>query len=306
MPVAERINLVLVYLPDVLDVDDYKKIADHVRRINPNIDVHIHEDRAPEPALIDRLSSDRTFVFSPTRLHNFFIARGRVFAGRPMLKSEQLLRLELAGLPVPEWTMLDRGKRFDPARWGEYVVIKPEIGSEARGVEIAKTSQLNDMGMRIEPYRRARNNLIVQKLIRNPRYGKLRIQTLFDEVLSSCRFLLPGPLRFDTESDMHNYQRLFVTDNTRSEDFDSPAVLALARQAHRTFDDVPLLGLDVLFDEHEHPFFIEANPGGNTWHFSSALVGQKLRARGVFLERQFGAFERAAAVLARRAFEDAI
>jgi hypothetical protein len=67
-----------------------------------------------------------------------------------------------------------------------------------------------------------------------------------------------------------------------------------------------MLALDVLLDEAGHPYFIEANPGGNTWHFSSAMIGQKLRARGVFLEQQFGAFERAGDVLAKRALEEAV
>lgn len=306
MAASERINLVLVYLPSVLDADDYAQIAGHVRAISERVDVHIHEDRAPEPGLVDRLSTHRTLVFSPTRLQAFFVSRGRVFAGRPMPKSEQMLRLELAGLPVPAWSMLDRGKRFDPAHWGKYVVIKPEVGSAARGVEIIETARLNEMVPRLEPYRRTRNNLIIQKLVRNPRYGKIRIQTLFDEVLFARRFRFPAPARFDTENDLRNYERLFVTAGSEAEDFDSPAVFDLAREAHRKFDDVPMLALDVLLDEHDQPFFIEANPGGNTWHFSSALRGRMLRARGTFLERQFGGFERAAEALARRALELAV
>jgi D-alanine-D-alanine ligase-like ATP-grasp enzyme len=83
-------------------------------------------------------------------------------------------------------------------------------------------------------------------------------------------------------------------------------VFALAKRCYRTFDDVAMLALDVLIDDAGQPFFIEANPGGNTWHFSSADRGQALRARGTFLERQFNAFELAGDVFTRRALDEAL
>ena len=256
--------------------------------------------------MIERLAKHRTLVFSPTQIKAFMVTRGRVYAGRPMHKSEQLLRLQLAGVPVPEWAALDRGKRFDPPHWGEYVVVKPETNSGARGVKIIKTRTLSDYGVSVEQFKRDRGNFVVQKVVYNHAFGKIRIQTLFDEVLFARLFRFLEPVRFDTDADMQNYQRLFVTENTKAEHFDSPEVFALAKQCFRTFDDVAMLALDVLLDEAGNPFFIEANPGGNTWHFSSAIVGQMLRARGVFLEQQFGAFDRAGDVLAKRALQEAI
>jgi len=306
MSSSEPINLVLIYLPGILDVEDFKKIALRVRANAGNIEVYIHQDRTPEPALIEHLARNRTLVFSPTALQAFMVRRGRVYAGRPMLKSEQLLRLELAGVPVPAWSLVDRGKRFDPAVWGEYVVVKPEISSGARGVEIVRTRALNDHGANVERYERGGNNLVLQKLIFNRTFGKIRIQTLFDEVLFARRFRFPEAARFDTDADRLNYQRLFTTDNVKGEDFDAADVLALAKRCCTTFDDVAMLALDVLLDEAGKPFFIEANPGGNTWHFSSAQRGQMLRARGTFLEKQFGAFELAGDVLTRRALAEAL
>jgi hypothetical protein len=303
---SDPINLVLVYAPGILDVEDFKKIALRVRANASNIDVYILQDKTQEMALVDRLAQRRTFVFSPTQLQAFTVTRGRVYAGRPMPKSEQLLRLELAGVPVPAWSMLDRGKRFDPAVWGDYVVVKPEISSGARGVRIAQTRSLNDASAAIEPYRRGANNLVVQKLVRNRAIGKIRIQTLFDEILFARLFRFPVQARFETAHDMQHYERLFSTDQSKAEDFDSPEVFALAKRCYRTFDDVAMLALDVLIDDAGQPFFIEANPGGNTWHFSSADRGQALRARGTFLERQFNAFELAGDVFTRRALDEAL
>jgi hypothetical protein len=304
--VVDRVNLVLLYQPGILDVEDYKKIALRVRAVADNVAVFIHVDRMPDSTLIDRLAKHRTLVFCPTQLQDFMVKRGRVYAGRPMQKSEQMLRLQLAGVPVPMWSALDRGKRFDPAVWGERVIVKPEIGSKANGVTIVATRSLNDAGTNVEQYKRERNSFIVQKLVFHPVYSKIRIQMLFDEVLFARSFRFPEDVRMNTPTDLQNNQRLFLTENTVAEHYDSPEVFALAKRCFRTFDDVALLAIDVLLDEAGNPFFIETNPGGNTWHFSSASVGRHLRARGVFLEQQFGAFERAGEVLARRANEEAI
>lgn len=56
MSPADGINLVLVYLPGVLDVEDFKQIALRVEAIAGDIAVTIHEDRTPDGALIDRLA----------------------------------------------------------------------------------------------------------------------------------------------------------------------------------------------------------------------------------------------------------
>lgn len=306
MPSPDPVNLVLLFSPGAVDPEDYKKIAQRVRAVADNVSIYIHEDRAPDRALIERLAKHRTLVFSPMQIKAFVVTRGRVYAGRPMHKSEQLLRLQLAGVPVPEWAALDRGKRFDPRHWGEYVIVKPETNSGARGVKIIKTRTLNDYGISVEQFTRDRANFVVQKIVYNHAFGKIRIQTLFDAVLYARLFRFLEPVRFETDKDMENYQRLFLTENTQAEHYDSAEVFALAKRCLRTFDDVAMLALDVLVDEAGKPFFIEANPGGNTWHFSSAIVGRMLRARGVFLEQQFGAFELAGDVLAKRALEEAI
>jgi len=300
------VNLVLVFIPGAVDPEDFVKIAANVRTIAPNIDVYVLQDKVPDSKLFERLLARRTFVFAPHQLTALAVGRGRVHAGRPMLKSEQLLRLELAGVPVPKWTMLDRGKRFDPAVWGEYVVLKPEVSSGARGVTIARTRALNEQAARVATYARGEQGIVVQQLIKNATFGKARIQTLFDAVLFARRFRLQTPVKFETEADLAAYQQTFATENTRAEDYDDARVLDLARRCAAAFDDVPMLALDVLFDESDAPYFIEANPGGNTWHFSSTPTGQMLRARGTFLERQFGAFEVAAKVLARKALEEAV
>ncbi len=306
MPVSNPINLVLVYAPKAVDVEDFKKIRQRVEAIAGNIRVYIQKDQIPGTALLEELAQYPTLVFSPMQMHAFYVNRGRIYAGRPMQKSEQLLRLELAGVPVPPWTSLDRAKRFDPDWWGEYVVVKPEISSAGRGVAIHKTSMLNDRSSRLQSFSRQGNNFVVQKLVRSKHSSKIRVQTLFDEVLYAGQFRFKKEVRFDTDADIQNYQKQFVSTTNKRELCYAEDVFALARQCFPAFDGVALLALDVMVDESGTTFFIEANPGGNTWHYSSTFAGQRLRSEGVYLEEQFSAFDRAGDLLAKRAQSEAV
>jgi hypothetical protein len=302
----EQLNLVLVYVPSAVDVDDYNKIRHHVNLHYKNINVVIHQDTLPDPDLVDELSKRLTFVFSPMQLKAFYVKRGRVYAGRPMLKSEQLLRLELAGVPVPEWTSLDRGKKFDPGYWGEFVVVKPEVGSGARGVVVRRTEWLNEVTKDLVPFSRTSQNYIVQKLVRSVEFSKIRVQTLFDEVLYACQYRFRNEIKFDTEQDVANFEQQFDSFENQREYCYREDIFDLARKCFKAFDGAPLLGLDVMIDESGVAFFLEANPGGNTWHYSSKHSGQRLRNQGFVLEEQFGAFERAGDELARHTLTEAI
>ena len=120
------------------------------------------------------------------------------------------------------------------------------------------------------------------------------------------QFHFPEVQSLDTIEGLRAYQDLFRTVGSKADWYESPEVFDLARRCFAAFDGAPLLGLDVLFDEDEKPYFIEANPGGNTWHFSSNMTGRELRARGTFLEEQFDGFVLAGRTLARRALAEAL
>jgi hypothetical protein len=306
MASTDPINLVLVYRPKAVGVEDFEQIGRRVRTIANNVNVYIQKDELPDKALLDELSRHRTLVFSPLQLSAFYLRRGCVYAGRPMQKSEQLLRLGLAGVPVPPWTSPDRGKRFDPEFWGEHVIVKPEIGSAGRGVSVHETSELNEQSHSFKPFARNGINFIVQKIIRNTSIGKMRVQLLFDEVLCCYRYRYPETLDLDTEENLKLFQKHFITFSNIPEFFCPEEIFEQARRCYRAFDGVALLALDVVLDEAGKHYFIEANPGGNTWHYSSEYMGSRLTDEGIVLEQQFGAFDRAGDVLARRALQEAI
>ena len=52
-------------------------------------------------------------------------------------------------------------------------------------------------------------------------------------------------------------------------------VMPVAKAAARAIPEVPLKGCDILRDERTgRVYVLELNPGGNTWHFSSAFLAQ--------------------------------
>ena len=82
----------------------------------------------------------------------------------------------------------------------------------------------------------------------------------------------------------------------------SNEVLAFARRAALALPRIPLLGLDIVREAGTgHLYVLEANPGGNTWHFSSKLAeeGRKEISREQRIE-QMDAWGIAARVLAER------
>ncbi len=296
----------MVYDENAVDVGDFEKIKAHIAGIAGSISVHIVKDQEPGEVLVNELAQRPTMVFSPMQLRKFYVKRGVVYAGRPMQKSEQLMRLEQAGVAVPAWTSFDRGKRFDPDFWGEYVVVKPEIGSRAKGVTIRKTEWLNNQSQHLDNFRREGQNFVIQKLVRSKLFSHIRVQTLFDEVLYALQYRLKEEIDYDSEQGLQKFEGYFISRTNKREYCYLGNIFELTKTVYRAFDGVPLLGLDVLLDESGCPFFIEANPGGNTWHYSSSIVGKGYRAQGLYLEQQFGAFERAGDVLAKRAQQDAV
>jgi hypothetical protein len=146
-------------------------------------------------------------------------------------------------------------------------------------VKILDTKTLNLNSSKIEPFQRQSSNFPVQKISYNRLFSHVRIHTLFNEVLFARQLNFLEEVKFDIESDLRNYERLFMTDNTESSYYQSEEVFALARRCVACFDQAPVLGLDVMLDEAGKPYLLEANPGGNTWHFSSTIGSQGLKKK---------------------------
>jgi hypothetical protein len=316
-----RKNLILVHDPRYQSAEDMEAIRDGVGQINPLINASLAFNSLDNNRLKRRLSDIPTLVVSFTRLKTFRPARGRVFQGRIIPKLEQISVLETAGVPAPKIALvtpdLDLG---DPA-WGEFVVrkpISPGFTSHGEGVELIRTRsyRYETPSDYPEGHPGRVSQMVVQRYIHTGRKPtSYRVLTLFGEPLY-CIYSTyqETDIRLDLP-DAELRQVVIATNaSDRQRELASPAdVLDLARRIHAAVPDVPLKGIDIIREEATGQLYcLEFNPGGNTWHFSSATSGAR-RDIGAFLGfpsetadakgreallAQFGGLKTAARVLA--------
>jgi len=131
MPI-ER-NLILVHSPGYQDVEDFQTIARAVEEMAPDIEVFVASNSIPSSATRRRASRRPTLVFSPGNLLSFNPLRGKVYAGCPIPKLEQIARVRTAGLPVPPTAEITPGIVLSEAEFGSHVVVKPGFSEASRG-----------------------------------------------------------------------------------------------------------------------------------------------------------------------------
>jgi hypothetical protein len=126
-------NLVIVHTPDFQDVADFQEIARIVHERAPDIEVFIASNTIPSSATRRRASRRPTLIFSPGQLLQFRPLRGKLYAGCPIPKLEQLARFKAAGVPVPEFAAITPEVVLPESEFGAYVVVKPGFSFSSHG-----------------------------------------------------------------------------------------------------------------------------------------------------------------------------
>jgi hypothetical protein len=304
--VTVKRNLILAYKRDYLDPEDFRKIAHHVTRINPEIDVCIVDSDVPSLKTAVKLANWPTLLVSPTPLRGFMPARGRIFCGYPMSKQTQLTLLRAAGVPVPEWEIISPEREVDVTRFDEIVVVKPaSISSYGRGVELRQTRNLRYRSEDEYPpgHPGRLGPMLAQKFIdTGPRLSKIRVLTLFGEPLYAEEIKTESEVSLDLglSDEQLRKQSIIVIDRPRVRSFVYETdVLDLARRIFRAAPMIPIQGCDIIREHRTGALYaLEFNPGGNTWHFSSK-AGRTQVVEGKKRETQFDAFRVAGEVLAK-------
>jgi hypothetical protein len=308
---AER-NLVLVHTPELQDVQDFHDIARKVHDLAPDIEVFVASNAIPSSVTRRHAAKRATLVFSPCKLFEFRPARGKIYAGRPIPKLEQIARFKAAGLPVPATAEITPGFVPPEAEFGPLVVVKPGYSQASRGVEITlmrreavrykpKESYADDHPGRYAP-------MIAQRFVdTGPFVNHHRVLTLFGEPLIAFKTTSQEPRPpLDASDDVlastavKARRRIapIVREITRD-----PDVLDLAKRTYGALREAPLQGVDIIREAATGKLFVlEANPGGNTWIFSKGDMSLRLKsALGVErLSDPFDAFTTAAKVLIER------
>jgi hypothetical protein len=299
-------NLILVHQQTKQDRRDYEEIG---RRIDRDVALYIVDTKdagLSDPRFDAALP---TFTVSPMPIKRFLPPRGAVCQGFEYPKGEQYERLARAGVPVPRWARVQPDSAFDPAEWGPYVVVKPELGRKGAEVVIKKTGRVRyrppEDFPEESPARKA--PLLVQSFVYTGRWpSNYRVVTLFGEPLLCWRCEASAEYRpLESRWDFKAQGGMSVVSNKRDSRYalaNDADVLALAREAHRAFPAQPLLGTDILRDAESGALWvIECNPRGDAWLISSDMGRLIERANGLDFQRQFDALEVAARVLAREA-----
>ena len=238
-------------------------------------------------------------------MRRFRPLRGAVLQGSAQSKVEELEALERAGVPVPRWKALTRDATPDVSELGPYVVMKPDGAGRGADVRIVRSDRVRWL----EPTTKLAADTrrwIVQEFIYTGAWP------VSHRVLSLCGTALyafraegdrgKAPLRSATDFASGGGRSIVASHIGCSFRFcDDPDVLELAERAHRAFEDIPLLGIDILRDAVSGKLYVvEVNSSGNVWTFSSERGLAVQERLGRPYESQFDAMARAARVLAEQ------
>jgi hypothetical protein len=316
---AVRRNLILGWRQDWQAIEDWHRIAAHVRDIDPTIETFIVNADQKSSYTRRKAAEKPTLVVSPAPTR-FTPYRGKVYQGGAIPKLEQLRLLRAAGLPVPRTRVLTPGVRLDPAEWGEFVIVKPtdiSTSSKGKGIRLIRTVNVRYIAPQDYPdnHPGRLGPMVVQQYIDTGEEITLfRVLTFFGEPLYQSYMRVPREIANPagaTDDELADGNIATQGNDSKVTEFvRDDAVLALARRIHAIAPTAPLKGCDIIREAKTGNIYVlEFNPGGNTWHFSSQLGARSRSQRPpeheVNRHRQFDAFRTAARLLVRHTNEEA-
>ena len=301
-------NLLLVAYGEDGIREGMAEVGRHAREFAPDVRPRVVVDRRYRVWRY-AMALRPTLVFSPNALRRFKPVRGAVLQGRTIPKSVQAEAMRKSGIRVPDWTVLRGEKAPDLAGFGPYVVAKPDLGARGAYVRIVRSDRVRWKPVP-SPLDPASTDLLVQEFIyTGARPVSVRVLTLFGQALYALRCEGAADRRRLRDRWAFDEGGISIVASARDSDWSltgDTEILALARRVHDVFRDVPLLGVDIVRDSKTGLLHVlEINPGGSTWHFTSATGRGIQAAAGIDLAAQFDGPRKAARILAERARSEA-
>ncbi|MDX1379225.1 MAG: hypothetical protein R3307_10270 [Anaerolineales bacterium] len=316
-------NLVLAHVDGITSSRDFETIADKIREQASDIQVFVTRSNAASSRTAKKAATLPTLIVSIGPLTKFRPRRGKIYAGKYFSKVRQLQRLAAAGIPVPQWVLLEETTVLDPAEWGPTVAIKPATGRsrQGRGVQFVVTENVRFLSPDSLPERHLGRfgPMFVQQFIDTGKFpSEYRVVCLFGTPLLAGKRLSQEARPQPSQSYILNDHRDLITyrDTKRFGFSDVPMggsfaydedILDLARRTYQAIPEAPLNGVDILREAVTGALYVmEVNPLGYTWHFSSGFAAQNPLIDGMRREEQMDAFSVAAKVLIERTRAEAI
>jgi hypothetical protein len=300
-------NLVLVHSNRWQDRADFEIIRNHVESLAPDISVFIASNDIPSSITRKRAASRPTLIFSPIRLLSFKPSRGKLYAGTPMSKIDEMRRLAAAGLPVPAFEVIGPDTRLSASDYGDFVLVKPSysFASFGQGMELCRTSTLRYRSPaeypEWHPGRQA--PMFAQKFINSGYPMSCRVLTIFGKpIFTYCR-QSTKLLNLNPEKDIFEQHEYLPAPPDRTTFITrEPDLLKLASDAYHAMPEVALQACDIVRETVTgRLYLLEVNPGGGTWMFSSESCRSYKESLGISdLAAEFDAFRTIARVLVER------
>jgi hypothetical protein len=268
---------------------DFTEIVQKVVAIDPTIQVFFSSVQA-KVRLPPQVWERPTLVVSLSDKFALPIKRGTVLRSVQISKLGQAKRAREGGIEVPAILPFEFGMRLDPIVFGPLVILKPMIFTSYGHVQLFRRARAE----MLRPNDFPRNHVIhhdpqgylVQKFIDTGDYPSWnRVMTFLGEPIYAVNGSLTvarPPL--DSPDAVLESATVAIQGASRQREWRvDEDVMSLAKRVGQVFSEVPLLATDILRDAQSRKlYFLECNPGGNVWHFSSNQPG------GINLRLQLG------------------
>ncbi len=305
-------NLVLVHTPDWQDIADFHAIKAHVESMAPDIEVFVVSNPSRSSVTSRKAAQRPSLIFSPVRLLDFRPRRGRLYAGQPMSKLDEMRRLAASGLPVPAFEEIGPQTALSRDSYGPYVIVKPSyaLASWGQNIELLPTDRVRYRAPSDYPADHLGRYapMIAQKFVDCGYAMTCRVLTLFGVPLFTYWRQSTRPLTLDPSREpFQPADYMPAPPDMTAHVTRDPAMLALAAAAWRAMPMVALQACDILRDKDGGLHLLEINPGGGAWAFSNrSAPGYRKRLGVDDLSSFFDAFRTAAQLLVERTRTEAV
>ena len=291
-------NLVLVHTPRLQTRSDFEAIGRKLADRAPDIAVFIVENDHRHSVTRKQASRRPTLIFSPVALRAFKPLRGKIYAGCASPKFEEVTRLRDAGVRVPETVVLQPHTGLDPATWGPFTILKPNVGRQGAGVRLQRTTDVRW----VDPFSWPRNDprfgrqMLAQRFVDTGPFAiSYRVLTVLGQVVYCIASRSSKARPFDLDPNGEGPLDAPVASNSGERTISfchEDDIIAAGRETARAISDLPVLGVDVIREAATGQLFVlEVNPSGLTWSMSSDYGLALQRKHGIDLYSQFGALD---------------